>query len=88
MQILGQFWTEVKLHGQVLNDVIASDAEPLFGIEIIQALHLANFTNLASGDYSVQSPRLFSDSRGKADCEIKLSIREDVTPIAQSSHLL
>lgn len=88
MQILGQFWAEVRSHDQILNDVrfvvIASDAEPLLGIEIVQALNLVNFTNLASADYGVRFPRLFSGSVGKADHEIKLSIRKDVTPVAQS----
>ena len=89
MEIVGQFWAEVKAvnTGEVMKNVrfvvIAENAEPLLGIQTATQLGIVKFVNQIGTEYEAKFPNLFSGGVGKAKNVIKLTIKDDVEPIAQ-----
>jgi hypothetical protein len=91
IQPLGHFWCDITLTNRpvTLNNVkftvIPQRVDSLLGIDTAKKLGVVQIVANVStmSDYETRYPRLFSDRLGKSNVEIKLTIREDIEPVAQ-----
>jgi len=90
IQPVGRVWCDLQLHNNtaVLEDVaftvIPNKGESLLGNETGKQLGVIRIINrVGLDDYEARYPRLFSEVLGKSKNEIKLTIRDDIAPVAQ-----
>mgnify|MGYP001794878679 FL=1 len=91
IQPIGVFWCDIELKNSdarldnVKFTVIPDQGESLLGKDAAISLGIVKFTATLSSidDYKVKYPKIFSDKLGKSKTQIKLTIKDDVRPVAQ-----